>query len=105
MRFGRLGTAETKNVLTQMVYVQRTVGLTATDMADLSDTIVTTTRFLHQFGQSGAQIAKFNTDTVKLPGAFTKVGLSAKEAGDIIQKIIDPGQIEDNALLIAKLGI
>jgi len=105
MRFGRLGVAETKNVLTQMVNVQRTVGLTATDMADLSDTIVTTTRFLHQFGQSGAQIAKFNTDTVKLAGAFTKVGLSAKEAGDIIQKIIDPGQIEDNALLIAKLGI
>lgn len=105
MRVGRLGQEATSDILAGMVKTQRAVGLTTSEVESLSDTIVFTTQHLTQLGKSSAFIEDFTKRTTQLAGAFAEVGVEAQEATKLIERLLDPGQIEDNALLYSKLGI
>lgn len=104
-RMGRLGAKEVTNVLAEMLKAQRSFGISAANMERLSDGILESTRRLAQMGKNAQQIEKFTAGTTKLAGAFSSVGLEAGNASDIIQKLLDPGQLENNALLMSKLGL
>jgi phage-related protein len=104
-RTGRLGAESIEDMLTVMASVQRSVGLTEEEMARLSDSTIYSTRMLNQMGKSSEFIESFNKGAIQLAGAFAKVGVEADKANQFIEDLLDPGKIEDNALLYAKLGI
>jgi len=105
MRVGRLGSDATANVLAGMVNVQRVVGMTESEMQDLSEGIIYSTKMLNQMGKTAGQIEHFNKGVVKLAGAFTQVGLSAQDANKFVEELLDPERVQDNAFLYAKLGV
>jgi len=102
---GKLGTKDITNIMKGIVGVQRAFGLTEEDVAKLNDSIIESTVSLKHMGKSADEIAKFSMGVTKLAGAFVSVGMEAESATKLIQKMLDPGQIEDNAMLYAKLGI
>ncbi len=104
-RMGRLGPRQIESVMTSMAQVQRIVGMTEQDMTQLNDSIIESTRYLSQLGKTGPEIVRFSKGVANLAAAFTKVGLSAQDAAKLIDDLLDPGKIEDNALMYAKLGI
>jgi hypothetical protein len=105
MRMGNLGAKATKSVLTGMMQMQRQVGLTETDMGLLTDSITQSTRMLGQMGKSAGDIERFNKGVIGLAAGFTKVGISIDKVQDLVDRLLDPGNIEENALLYAKLGV
>jgi len=105
MRVGRLGTKATKDLMTEMAGVQRQVGLTEEQMNSLTQSTIGFTQYLSQIGRSGAEIKEFNKGIINLAGSFEKVGLKAEKAAEMVDSLIDPGRIEDNALMLSKLGI
>tara|TARA_Y100000310_G_C20701027_1_gene829902 strand:- start:2626 stop:6087 length:3462 start_codon:yes stop_codon:yes gene_type:complete len=105
VRVGRLGGAQVESVLKTMANVQRNVGMTETEMTQLNESIIQSTRHLANLGKTEADIVRFSKGITNLAGAFTKAGLEAQEATGFIEKMLDPGAIEDNALLFAKLGV
>ena len=105
MRVGKLGTKDTKDLMTAMAGVQRQVGLTDEQMNSLAQSTIGFTQYLSQIGRSAAEIKDFNKGVVNLAGAFEKVGLKAEKAAEMIDSLIDPGRIEENALMLSKLGI
>ena len=104
-RMGRLGTKEVTGLLAGMLKAQRSFGISASNMERLSDAVIESTRRLSQMGKGSEFIARFTSGTTKLAGAFASVGLEAGEAANIVQRLLDPGQLENNALLISKLGL
>lgn len=105
VRTGRMSEQATTNMLAGIVDVQRAFGLTSREVESLSDGIIYSTKMLNQMGKNSAQIEKFNTGVVKLSAAFVQVGLEASTAARFIEDLLDPGRIEDNAFLYAKLGV
>lgn len=105
MRTGRLGSEATTNTLAGIVKVQRAFGLTEQEIEGLNDGLIESTKMLHQMGKNASEIAHFNKGVVKLAGAFTSVGISAQEANKFVSELLDPGRVEENALLYARLGV
>ena len=105
MRMGGLGTKATTSILTTMAQTQREVGLTEAEMGQLVESSTQYTRQLANMGKSSGQIESFNKGVVRLAGSFAKVGLNVEDATQLLDKLMDPGQIEDNALLFAKMGM
>jgi hypothetical protein len=102
---GKLGQKSITNVLGSIVQVQRAFGLTTSEVEDLSESITETTQILGQLGRTKSEIEKFAKGTAKLVAAFRSVGVSAQEATKLIERMLDPAQVEDNSLLFAKLGV
>ena len=102
---GGMGTKAIKGILTGMVAVQRAFGMAQGDMDRLTDSILVSSKALRNMGKSAAEVATFSKGVSKLAGAFASVGLSAETATKFVEGLLDPGAIEDNAHLYAKLGI
>jgi len=105
MLVGRMSAKSTAKMLSNMAKVQSVIGMTNEDMESLSEGIITSTKSLHQMGKSANFITSFNTGLTKLAGGFASVGMSAKDATDLVNDLLNPDRIEDNALLYSKLGI
>ena len=105
MRMGGLGVKATTSILTTMAHTQREVGLTGAEMGQLVESSTEYTRQLANMGKSAGQIESFNKGVVRLAGSFAKVGLNIEDATQMLDRLMDPGQIQDNALLFAKLGM
>lgn len=105
MRVGGMGRQAAQEMMAGMVQVQRIVGMTESEMSSLSDAIQNSSRNLRNMGRSAPQIQRFNKGVVSLAASFSSVGVNASLALDVIDKLLDPGQIEDNAFLLSQLGI
>lgn len=104
-RTGRLGQESISGILASIVNVQRAFGLTEAEVEGLSETIQYSTKMLNQMGKSASFIEGFAKGATKLAAAFVQVGLSAQDANKFIEDLLDPGRLEDNALLYSRLGI
>jgi len=104
-RVGRLGTDGVENVMKSIVSVQREFGLAANEVEQLTDGMTGVTQMLSQMGKDSAFIENFNKGLARMAGSFTEVGLEANQALDIVNQLLDPSKLEDNALLYAKMGI
>jgi hypothetical protein len=105
VRTGGLSIESSKDMITQMARVQRQVGMTGSEMEQLGDIIIEDTKWLSQMDKTSGFIEDFNKGTIKLAGAFRQVGIDVSEVGQLMDRMLDPGRIEENALLYAKLGI
>jgi len=104
-RMGKMGNDSIRRVVGSIAQVQKTFGMTSDEAEGLTDSLLLATQRLKQIGSSSGQIEKFSKGTMKLAAAFSSVGVEAGEAAKIIDRLLDPGAIEDNALLFAKLGV
>jgi len=104
-RTGRLGQEAISGLLNNIVKAQRAFGLTEESVEALTDGMIETTQILNQMGKDSQFIEHFNKGLVGMVAGFESVGLKAQDALDIVNKLLDPGQIEDNMMLYAKLGI
>jgi len=105
VRTGGLSVKVSKAMITSMAQLQRQVGMTGSEMEQLGDIIIEDTKWLNQMDKSSGFIEDFNRGTLKLAGAFRQVGIDVSEVGQLMDRMLDPGRIEENALLYAKLGI
>lgn len=94
-----------KKLTTEMAMTQRIVGFTDQEMSILSDSIQQSTFRMSAFGKTQTEISAMAKGTMSLAGAFVKVGLSAGAATELIDKLNDPTQIQDNVGLYSQLGI
>ena len=104
-RLGQLGPDSIEGILTSMMKVQRAFGMTSEEMTNLANGIEETTALLYNMGKNSAFIEEFQKGTVKLAAAFASVGIEAKNATDIVDRLLDLDRINENALLYSKLGI
>ncbi len=102
---GGLGTKAIKGMIGEIVAVQRAFGLSRGEVDNLTESVTKTTQSLKQMGKNASEIASFSKGVTKLAGAFSSVGISAQSATKFVEDLLDPGQIEDNAFLYAKLGV
>jgi len=104
-RVGRLGQQSISGILAGMVKVQKVIGLTEGEMSALGESIVYSSRMLQQMGKNAVAVERFSKGTTKLAAAFAQVGIEAQTAVQFVEQLLDPGRLEDNALLYAKLGV
>ena len=104
-RIGHLGPKSISSIMTSMLKVQRTVGLTSEEITNLSQNIITTTTELSNLNKSARFIEDFQKGTIKLASAFRTVGIEASRATDIVDRLLDINNLENNMLLYAKMGV
>jgi ABC-type transporter Mla subunit MlaD len=105
MRTGRMGAEATQQIMAGMASVQRTVGMSASEMQQLTETIQETTKLLNQMNKTAGEIEDFNKGVVQLSGAFASAGVQADKANQFINELLDPSKVEQNAFLYSKLGV
>ncbi|MFW6281337.1 MAG: hypothetical protein ACOC1O_00905 [bacterium] len=104
-RMGGLGQESISGIMANIVAAQREFGITSESVGTLTENITQTTHVLRNMGKSVSDIEDFQEGAIKLAGAFESVGVKADEASQIIDRLLDPGKIEDNAFLYSQLGI
>lgn len=104
-RMGGMGADSISNVMANIVQVQREFGMASQSVEALTDHISKTTQWLSNMGKSAGEIEEFQKGTIKLAASFEDVGVKADEAASIVERLLDPGELENNALLYSKLGI
>ena len=105
IRTGRMSTEMASNTLASLALIQKEFGLTSSELDSLSYGIVSITQRMNQLGKTSQQASNMTKGTVALAIAFSKVGIEADKAIDIIDDLLNPERVEENAFLYAKLGI
>lgn len=100
-----LTTSSINAMLTGMIKVQQSIGLSEEGMYTATIAIQKAAVNMSAFGKSSDDIQKMANQTTALIGAMEKVGVAAGDAAQLIDKLTDPDRIEDNILLYSQLGI
>lgn len=100
-----LTTSSINAMLTGMIKVQQSIGLSEEGMYTATIAIQKAAVNMSAFGKSSSDIQKMANQTTALIGAMEKVGVAAGDAAQLIDKLTDPDRIEDNILLYSQLGI
>ena len=100
-----LSTSSINAMLTGMIKVQQSIGLSEEGMYAATIAIQKAAVNMSAFGKSSGDIQKMANQTTALIGAMEKVGVAAGDAAQLVDKLTDPDRIEDNILLYSQLGI
>lgn len=100
-----LTTKSINAMLTGMTKVQQNIGLSRSGMEAVSEYIKKGAVNMAAFGKSSVDIQKMANNTTALVAAMEKVGVSAGDAVEIVDRLTDPDRIEDNILLYSQLGV
>ena len=100
-----LTTSSINAMLTGMIKVQQSIGLSEEGMHAATIAIQKTAVNMSAFGKSASDIQKMANQTTALIGAMEKVGVAAGDAVQLVDRLTDPDRIEDNILLYSQLGI
>lgn len=102
---GGLGQQEIENVGDAMAGVQSSIGLTSEEATEAAATIGHVVNQMNAMGGAARNIDVVAREVSKMTAEFNQAGLSAQDASQMINKLMDPSQIEENALLYNKLGM
>lgn len=100
-----LTTSSINAMLTGMIKVQQSIGLSEEGMYTATIAIQKAAVNMSAFGKSAGDIQKMANQTTALIGAMEKVGVAAGDAAQLVDRLTDPDRIEDNILLYSQLGI
>lgn len=100
-----LATKSVTAIMAGMVGVQQKVGITQQGMEALSSTIIDISANMAAFGKGADEIKLMAQNTTALVGELEKVGISAQNASQLIEKMTNPDNIEDNIMLYSQMGI
>lgn len=101
----RLTPDEVKVIQNEFLALQRSIGMTADEMGALSDALVPVLDQLKIMGATTAEIRGLAESTSRMTLQFAAMGKSAGEAGQFIDKMLDPSRINENMMLWSQLGI
>lgn len=102
---GQVGTRATTAIYSDLLKIQQANGLTKEGMTAVTNQIVKNTALLRAFGKSETDIRRMAAQTGQLVSAFEKVGIAATETTALIDKMLNPENIEKNIPLYAALGV
>lgn len=100
-----LSTSSINAMLTGMIKVQQSIGLSEEGMYAATVAIQKAAVNMSAFGKSSSDIQKMANQTTALIGAMEKVGVVAGDAIQLVDKLTDPDRIEENILLYSQLGV
>ncbi len=104
-KIGGLSKTEVAGAADVMANVQHQLGLTASEASGVATQVGSMTRTMKVFGGRVKDIKALTQGVAKLNVAFAKAGLSADEANQMLTKMLDPGNLEENILLFQGLGM
>lgn len=93
------------SIYATMQKVSQTYGLTKKGMEIVSSSIKGMTSNMKAFGSNETNIKQMAAGTARLASQFEKVGLEASKATEMVAKLTDPDNIENNIGLYAQLGM
>ena len=102
---GKISGKATTAMYADLLKIQQSNGMTKEGMKATTDQIVKMSAQMRAFGKSEGEIRQMAAATGRLVSSFEKVGISAQEATQWINKMLDPEKIEENIASYAALGI
>lgn len=102
---GKMSVKSINSMYAGMLKVQQTAGLTDQGMEAVTNQIEEASINMKIFGKTDKEIASMGVNTTKLAAGLEKVGISAQQAMEFVNKLTDPDRIEDNIGLYAQLGV
>lgn len=102
---GKISGKATAAMYADLLKIQQSNGMTKEGMKATTDQIVKMSAQMRAFGKSEGEIRQMAAATGRLVSSFEKVGISAQEATQWINKMLDPEKIEENIASYAALGI
>jgi hypothetical protein len=105
MVIGGSSEKEFKAAATALGNVQLNMGLSAQSAQLVVNQVGLMTRQFRGFGRTSSDIAKVTKEVGNLVASFERVGLEASDASAILNKMMDPSQIGENALMWKGLGM
>ena len=104
-KIGKFSSKEAGTIIANVARIQKLNGITVEGMNAWASSVKSVTNNMKAFGQSDESIKKMVVSTAKLVSSLEKVGVSAQQATQWIERLTDPDNIEKNIGLYAQLGI
>lgn len=101
---GGMGTEEIRKSMDALAGVQDSMGLTREATSEVAATLGTVIRQMNALG-GATDIDTVTREIGKMASAFESVGLSAQDASQMINNLMDPDKLADNTLLLNKMGM
>lgn len=102
---GGVPTDKVRGAADAMARVQDQLGLTGADAREVTAIVGSMMRQMALFGGTAKHVDNVTEEVSKLVATFRMAGLEAAEVGQIMNKMMDPSQIEENILLYHGLGM
>lgn len=104
-KIGKFSSKEAGTIIANVAKIQKLNGITVQGMNAWAASVNSVTNNMKAFGQTDESIKKMVVSTAKLVSSLEKVGVSAQQATQWIERLTDPDNIEKNIGLYAQLGI
>jgi hypothetical protein len=85
--------------------IQNKVGLSKKEMTGLATSLTKSIKSMSAFTNSKKSIEAVTKATANLAGMYKKVGLNADSATKLVDRLLNPDELEDNAYLMSQMGI
>lgn len=102
---GELSDTQIESMMTGFVGVQNAVGLTNKELTSMVDTLSTITMRMSSLGATAETIENIASEAATLTGIFASLGLRAERAGEIMGRLFDPSQLQQNVFLVQQMGM
>lgn len=104
-KIGKFSSKEAGTIIANVAKIQKLNGITVQGMNAWAASVNSVTNNMKAFGQTDESIKKMVVSTAKLVSSLEKVGVSAQQATQWIERLTDPDNIEKNIGLYTQLGI
>lgn len=104
-KIGKFSSKEAGTIIANVAKIQKLNGITVQGMNAWAASVNSITNNMKAFGQTDESIKKMVVSTAKLVSSLEKVGVSAQQATQWIERLTDSDNIEKNIGLYAQLGI
>ena len=104
-KMGKVSGKTTTAMYADLLKIQQANGLTKEGMKAVGNQIVKNAANMRAWGKSEADIRNMAAKTGLLVSQFEKVGISAQSAADLVDRLLNPENIEENIASYAALGI
>lgn len=102
---GGLGTTEVRAAADSISNVRDQMGLTAEEAREATNVVANLANKMSVFGGTVRNIETVTEEVARMTAAFTQAGLQASQVGELMNKMMDPSQLEENVLLFQGLGM
>ena len=104
-KIGKFSSKEAGTIIANVAKIQKLNGITVQGMNAWAASVNSVTNNMKAFGQTDESIKKMVVSTAKLVSSLEKVGVSAQQTTQWIERLTDPDNIEKNIGLYTQLGI
>lgn len=104
-KWGQVSANTTTAMYADVLKVAQANGLTKEGVQEVMKSTTKWSGMLKAFGKAPEDVKKYNMSLAKTVSALEKVGVSAQTTTQMLEKLVDPTQIEENIPAYAALGI